>query len=71
MSTDDSFNLDAAVVRAGQGELAMSVETLAATLEQALPQMVSVERRKAGGFSGSLSQFPLDKVGDNDAAAVE
>ncbi len=50
MSTDDSFNLDAAVVRAGQGELAMSVETLAATLEQALPQMVSVERRKAGGF---------------------
>ncbi len=47
---DDSINLPAAELRAGQSELAMSVEVLASTLEQALPQLVTVERRKVGGF---------------------
>ena len=50
MSTDETFNLPAADLRAEEAELAMSVEVLATTLEQALPQIASVERRKVGGF---------------------
>ncbi len=47
---DESLHLPAAELRADQSELAMSVEVLAGTLEQALPQLVTVERRKIGGF---------------------
>jgi hypothetical protein len=50
VSTDETFNLPAADLRAEEAELAMSVEVLATTLEQALPQIASVERRKVGGF---------------------
>ena len=50
MSSDEALDLPAAALRADGPELAISVELLATTLEQALPGMVSVERRKAGGF---------------------
>ena len=48
--SDESLNLPAAAVRADQAEVAMSVEVLAGTLEQALPRIAAVERRKVGGF---------------------
>jgi hypothetical protein len=50
MPTDEAFDLPAAELRAGQDQLGMSVEVLATTLEQALPRLVSVERRRVGGF---------------------
>ena len=56
MSTDETFNLPAADLRAEEAELAMSVEVLATTLEQALPQIASVERRKVGGFRSKRTE---------------
>lgn len=50
VSTDESLDLPAAALRADQAEVGTSIEVLAATLEQALPQIASVERRKVGGF---------------------
>lgn len=50
MSTDESFDLPAAALRADGEELAMSIEVLASRLEQALPQITVVERRKVGGL---------------------
>jgi hypothetical protein len=52
MSSEENLDLElpAAELRAGQGELRTSLEVLASTFEQALPQLVSVERRKVGGF---------------------
>lgn len=50
MSSDEAFNLPAAALRAERGELETSVDVLAGTLEQALPGVASVERRKVGGF---------------------
>jgi hypothetical protein len=50
VSTDETFDLSAAALRAEQDELASSVELLASTLEQALPALASVERRKVGRF---------------------
>jgi len=50
VASDETFDLPAAALRADETELAMSVEVLAGTLEQALPQIASVERRKVGGF---------------------
>ncbi len=50
VSTDETFDLSAAALRAEEGQLASSVEVLASTLEQALPALASVERRKVGGF---------------------
>jgi hypothetical protein len=50
VSTDEAFDLPAAALRSDGAELAMSVELLAGTLEQSLPEQVSVERRKVGGF---------------------
>jgi hypothetical protein len=44
------FDLSAAALRADGTELAGSIETLAASLEQALGAMVTVERRRVGGF---------------------
>jgi hypothetical protein len=42
--------LPAASLRADQGDLAVSVEALATSLEDALPGIAAVERRKVGGF---------------------
>jgi hypothetical protein len=52
MSTEENLDLDlpAASLRADEAELAVSVEVLAAGLEQALPGLASVERHKVGGF---------------------
>ena len=50
MSTDEAFDLPAAALRADGAELAQSVDVLAARLEQALPRIAQVERRKVGGF---------------------
>jgi hypothetical protein len=50
VSSDEAFNLPAAALRADRGELETSVDVLAGTLEQALPGLASVERRKVGGF---------------------
>ncbi len=50
MSSDEAFDLPAAALRADRAELSTSFEVLASTLEQALPQLASVERRKVGGF---------------------
>jgi len=50
VSSDEVFDLPAAALRADGAELAMSIELLASRLEQALPQITLVERRKVGGF---------------------
>jgi hypothetical protein len=50
VSTDEAFDLPAAALRADSDELAMSIEVLAARLEQALPEIALVERQKVGGF---------------------
>jgi hypothetical protein len=50
VSSEESIDLPAAALRADREELASSVEVLASTLEQALPSLASVERRKVGGF---------------------
>jgi hypothetical protein len=44
------FDLSAAALRADGTELAVSIETLAASLEQALGELAVVERHKVGGF---------------------
>jgi len=53
---DETFDLPAAALRADETELTMSVEALAGTLEQALPNIASVERRKVGGFRSKRRQ---------------
>lgn len=52
MSAEENLDLDlpAAELRADRAELGTSLEVLAATLEQALGELVTVERRKVGGF---------------------
>jgi hypothetical protein len=50
VSSDEALDLPAAALRADQAELGTSIEVLATTLEQALPRIASVERRKVGGF---------------------
>ncbi|MGO8904420.1 MAG: hypothetical protein ACLQMH_02190 [Solirubrobacteraceae bacterium] len=50
MSSDEAFDLPAAALRADATELAIAIEVLASRLEQALPQLALVERRKVGGF---------------------
>ena len=56
MSSDEAFDLPAAALRADQAELGTSVEVLASTLEQALPRIASVERRKVGGFRSKRTE---------------
>jgi hypothetical protein len=50
MSAEEDLDLSAAGLRADGAELAVSVDVLASKLEQALPQIVAVERHKVGGF---------------------
>jgi hypothetical protein len=47
---DETFDLPAASLRADEAGLTLSIDVLAATLEQSLPRIASVERRKVGGF---------------------
>jgi hypothetical protein len=52
MASEENLDiaLPAAALRADRGELAISVEALASSLEQALPGIASVDRQKVGGF---------------------
>ena len=50
VSPDEVFDLPAAALRADGAEMAMSIEVLGARLEQALPEITLVERRRVGGF---------------------
>jgi hypothetical protein len=50
------FDLSAAALRADGTELAVSIETLAASLEQALGGLAVVERHKVGGFRSKQRQ---------------
>ena len=50
MDADDSFDLDAAGLRADDRDVATSLEVLAGKLEQALPTHTRVERRGRGLF---------------------
>jgi hypothetical protein len=56
VSSDEALDLPAAALRADQAELGTSVEVLASTLEQALPRIASVERRKVGGFRSKRTE---------------
>jgi len=48
VSDDRDFDLDAASLRADEGDLRISVEVLASKLEQALPSRTKVQRRRGG-----------------------
>jgi hypothetical protein len=52
MAAEENLDIDlpAAALRADGAELEISIEALASSLEQALPRIASVERRKVGGF---------------------
>jgi hypothetical protein len=50
MSAEDDLDLAAAGLRADHADLAVSVEVIAAKLEQALPGIAAVERHRVGGF---------------------
>jgi hypothetical protein len=52
MAAEENLDIDlpAAALRADGVDLEISIEALATSLEQALPGIASVERRKVGGF---------------------
>jgi hypothetical protein len=52
MAAEENLDIDlpAAALRADGADLEISIEALATSLEQALPGIASVERRKVGGF---------------------
>jgi hypothetical protein len=50
MSAEEDLDLSAGMLRADSGELDSSVDVLASKLEDSLPAMTSVKRRKVGGF---------------------
>src|ERR1035441_3844775 len=52
MAAEENLDIDlpAAALRADGADLEISIEALATSLEQALPGIVSVERRKVSGF---------------------
>jgi hypothetical protein len=50
MSVEDDFDLSAGMLRADSGDLEGSVDVLARKLEESLPAMTAVKRRKVGGF---------------------
>jgi hypothetical protein len=59
--------LPAAALRADRGELAVSVEALASSLEEALPGIALVERQKVGGFRSKRREVRRIAVGLGDA----
>jgi hypothetical protein len=56
VSSDEAFDLPAAVLRQDGTELESSIAVLACKLEQALPRHASVERRKVGGFRAKRTE---------------
>ena len=57
------FDLPAAALRADETELTISVEALASSLEGALGDIASVERRKVGGFRSKRREVRRIAVG--------
>jgi hypothetical protein len=68
MPGDESLDiaLPAAALRADATELSVSVEVLASSLEQALPGMAAVERRRVGGFRSKRREVATIIVGLGD-----
>ena len=62
MSAEEDLDLPAAALRADGAELAISVDVLAAKLEQSLPQLTAVQRRKVGGFRSKRREVELIAV---------
>jgi hypothetical protein len=58
--------LPAAALRADRGELAVSIEALANSLEDALPGVARVERQKVGGFRSKRREVRRISVGLGD-----
>jgi hypothetical protein len=56
VSSEEAFDLPAAALREDRAELESSVTVLASTLEQALPRLASIERRKVGGFRSKRTE---------------
>jgi hypothetical protein len=68
MASEENLDLDlpAAALRADNRDLEMSIETLANSLEQALPGLASVERRKVGGFRSKRREVARIEVALGD-----
>lgn len=60
------LSLPAAALRADRMDLAVSVEALATSLEQALPGIARVERRRVGGFRSKRQEVHRIAVGLGD-----
>jgi hypothetical protein len=61
----DAFDLDAAVLRRSETDLRAFMAALAVRLEGALPQRVSVSRRRVGLFSGETFVAGLVLMGES------
>jgi hypothetical protein len=68
MASEENLDLDlpAASLRADGADLEMSIETLANSLEQALPGQARVERRKVGGFRSKRREVQRIEVALGD-----
>jgi hypothetical protein len=66
MPEQEDFDLSAAGLRADATDVEMSIETLANSLEQALPGMANVERRKVGGFRSKRREVARIEVALGD-----
>jgi hypothetical protein len=68
MAGEENLDLDlpAAELRAEDADVEMSIETLASSLEQALPGLASVERRKVGGFRSKRREVQRIEVALGD-----
>jgi len=69
MASEENLGLDlpAAALRADTADVAMSVDALAGSLEQALPGLASVERRKVGGFRSKRREVQRVEVALGEA----
>jgi hypothetical protein len=68
MASEENLDvaLPAAALRADREDLAVSVEVLANSLEEALPGIASVERRRVGGFRSKRREVSRIAVGLGD-----
>ena len=63
----DALDLAAAEVRADSGDLEALVSALAVRLQAALPRMVSVKRRRIGGFRSKETEVAAIALAVDDA----
>jgi hypothetical protein len=68
MASEENLDLDlpAAALRADATDVELSIEALANSLEQALPGMASVERRRVGGFRSKRREVARIEVALGD-----